>query len=59
MNSAGGGSAALVLLCALAIVAPAQRLPLGAIPEHYDLHLAPDFSTDTFAGRVSISGTTD
>ena len=48
-------SVALLLLCAVAIVVPAQRLPLGAIPEHYDIHLEPDFATDTFAGRVSIS----
>ncbi len=50
-----GAFAALFLVCAFAIVAPAQRLPAGVIPEHYDIHFAPDFSTDTFAGRVSIS----
>ena len=44
-----------VLLCAAAIATSAQRLPRTALPEHYDLHLAPDFSTDTFAGRVRIS----
>jgi aminopeptidase N len=43
------------LVCALAIVAPAQRLPAGVIPEHYDIHFTPDFTTDTFAGRVIIS----
>ncbi len=42
------------MFCALAAVTPAQRLPRGAIPEHYNLHLAPDFATDTFAGRVDI-----
>ncbi len=45
----------VVLLCAIAITAPAQRLARTAIPDHYDIHLAPDFGTDTFAGRVSIS----
>jgi puromycin-sensitive aminopeptidase len=49
-------SAALGVVCALALVASAQRLPPGVIPEHYDLHLTPDFTTDTFTGRVSISG---
>ena len=44
----------LVLLCTIAIAGSAQRLPPGAIPEHYEIHLAPDFATDTFAGRVSI-----
>jgi len=44
----------LVLLCTIAITGRAQRLPPGAIPEHYEIHLAPDFATDTFAGRVSI-----
>ena len=42
---------AVVLLTAWSIVAPAQRLPRTAIPEHYDIHLSPDFVTDTFAGR--------
>ena len=50
-------SAALFLVCALVIVAPAQRLPAGVIPEHYDIHFTPDFSTDTFGGRVSYLGT--
>jgi puromycin-sensitive aminopeptidase len=49
-------SAAPAVVCALALVASAQRLPPGVIPEHYDLHLTPDFTTDTFAGHVSISG---
>jgi aminopeptidase N len=47
--------AAPFLVCALAIVAPAQRLPASVIPEHYDIHFTPDFTTDTFAGRVIIS----
>ena len=49
------GTAALVMLFALAIATPAQRLSPAVIPEHYDIHLAPDFTTDTFDGRVSIS----
>ena len=46
---------AVVLLTAWSIVAPAQRLPRTAIPEHYEIHFVPDFSTDTFTGRVSIT----
>ncbi len=48
-------AAALAVVCSLAIAAPAQRLGRTAVPEHYDIHLAPDFATETFAGRVSIS----
>jgi aminopeptidase N len=43
------------LLCVLAMATPAQRLPSIAIPEHYQLHLAPDFSTGTFQGDVTIT----
>ena len=32
----------------------AQRLPLGAIPEHYQLTFTPDFKTNTFAGVETI-----
>jgi aminopeptidase N len=45
---------AVALLAAWGSVVPAQRLPRAAIPEHYDIHLSPDFATDTFAGRVTI-----
>ena len=45
---------AVALLTVLSISAPAQRLSRTAIPEHYDIHLSPDFETDTFAGEVSI-----
>lgn len=45
----------VLLLTAGSIVAPAQRLPRTAIPEHYDIHLAPDFATGTFAGQVAIT----
>ena len=33
----------------------AQQLPRTAFPEHYDLHLTPDFATDTFQGEVAIA----
>ena len=45
---------AVVLLMAWSILAPAQRLPRTNVPEHYDIHLAPDFVTDSFAGEVAI-----
>jgi len=32
----------------------AQRLPEGAIPQHYQLTFTPDFNTDTFAGEEII-----
>jgi aminopeptidase N len=32
----------------------AQRLPKGAIPQHYQLTFTPDFNTDTFAGEEII-----
>jgi len=35
---------------------PAQwRLPQTIVPEHYDLHFAPDFNTDTFTGDETIT----
>src|SRR5688572_1327988 len=46
--------AAVLMLTAWSIVAPAQRLSRTAIPEHYDIHLAPDFASDTFGGHVAI-----
>src|SRR5205823_7058992 len=33
----------------------AQQLPRTAFPEHYDVHLTPDFATDTFQGEVAIA----
>src|ERR1700730_15262519 len=48
-------AAATVVLCTLAIRARAQRLPQGAVPDHYDLHLTPDLAKATFAGEVAIS----
>jgi aminopeptidase N len=46
---------AAVLLTAWSIAAPAQRLLRTVVPEHYDIHLVPDFATDTFAGKVTIT----
>ena len=43
------------MVCLLAAALPAQRLPFSPIPEHYTLHLSPDFSTGTFQGEVGIS----
>jgi aminopeptidase N len=44
-----------VLLMAWVSIVPAQRLSRAVIPEHYDIHLSPDFGTDTFAGQVAIT----
>jgi aminopeptidase N len=44
----------VLLLTAWSIVAPAQRLSRIAVPEHYDIHFAPDFASDTFRGEVAI-----
>ena len=46
--------AALFLASAYALVTPAQRLLPTIVPEHYDIHLSPDFATDTFGGSVTI-----
>src|SRR5262245_56430155 len=54
MNSQRVAAAVAVFACLWAIVAPAQRLPTTPVPEHYAIHLEPDFNTDTFAGRVTI-----
>jgi aminopeptidase N len=43
-----------LLFFLLATPAAAERLPATAIPEHYDLWFAPDFTTDTFRGRETI-----
>ena len=32
----------------------AQRLPVGAMPQHYQLTFTPDFNTNTFAGEEII-----
>ncbi|MEO5739923.1 MAG: M1 family metallopeptidase [Vicinamibacterales bacterium] len=45
---------AVILLTAWSGVVPAQRLARTTIPEHYDIHLTPDFGNDTFAGEVAI-----
>jgi aminopeptidase N len=52
---AGPALAVVLLLSAWSIIAPAQRLSRTAIPEHYDIHFAPDFASDTFGGQVAIN----
>lgn len=54
-------SVALLFLAMVAIAAFAQRpepsewrLPQTVHPDHYELHFAPDFQTDTFAGEETI-----
>jgi aminopeptidase N len=42
------------LLLLFASLAFAQRLPEGAIPQHYQLTFIPDFNSDTFAGEEII-----
>src|SRR5690242_13919201 len=44
-----------ILALAVAVDAAAQRLPGTAIPSHYDLTLAPDLATATFAGDETIA----
>jgi aminopeptidase N len=44
-----------ILAFAFAFDAAAQRLPGTAIPSHYDLTLAPDLATATFAGDETIA----
>ncbi|HUP39927.1 MAG TPA: hypothetical protein VM115_07385 [Vicinamibacterales bacterium] len=44
----------MALLTAWSGAAPAHRLSRIATPEHYDIHLSPDFTTDTFGGQVTI-----
>ena len=43
-----------VLIYAFGDFGRAQQLPLTAFPDHYDIHLTPDFATDTFQGEVAI-----
>ena len=47
-------AACLWLLLLVPSPGAAQRLPVTAIPEAYDLWFAPDFATDTFRGRETI-----
>ncbi|MGH9468718.1 MAG: M1 family metallopeptidase [Terriglobia bacterium] len=44
----------LALVLSLAGSAFAQRLPHTAVPLHYQLTLAPNFSTDTYTGKEGI-----
>ena len=45
---------AVAITAAWSSTSPAQRLGRAVVPEHYDIHLSPDFSTDTFAGEVTL-----
>ena len=45
---------AAAIIAAWSSTSPAQRLGRAVVPEHYDIHLTPDFSTDTFAGEVTL-----
>src|SRR5262245_42214342 len=51
----GIATAGAVFVAVWAVILTAQRLPGSIVPDHYDIHFAPDFATDTFSGRVSIS----
>jgi aminopeptidase N len=48
--------AAIILAFTALAAHPAfgQRLPATVVPEHYDLHFAPDFNKNTFAGNETI-----
>ena len=50
----GAKLAGLVVLLAATLVAHAQRLPAGVLPEHYDLALAPDLKAATFFGEETL-----
>jgi len=45
---------ALIGVCLLSSWAAGQRLPQIAVPEHYRLSFAPDFSAENFAGEETI-----
>src|SRR5258706_1706781 len=47
-------AAAGLLFALAALVLHAQRLPQGAVPDHYDLHLTPNLSNETFQGEERI-----
>ena len=47
-------AAGMLFVLTLGVFTRAQRLPHTVVPDHYDIHLTPDFSTDTFGGTVRI-----
>ena len=47
-------TAAAALLPLLSPALPAQRLPGGVVPTHYDLHLPPDLQAAPFTGEETI-----
>src|SRR6266536_1779717 len=54
MKATAAATAAVFLFAVATLLVRAQQLPRTAIPEHYDLHLTPDLSNDTFEGDVRI-----
>ena len=54
MKATSAAVVAVFLLATAALVVHAQRLPQGAIPLHYELHLTPNLSTDQFQGEERI-----
>ena len=44
----------VIILSMLPVVAGAQRLPQGVVPQHYTLTFAPDLAKATFAGEETI-----
>jgi len=44
----------VILLCFLPLIAAAQRLPQGVVPQHYTLTFAPDLAKATFTGEETI-----
>src|SRR5258706_3923622 len=55
MKATAAATAAVFLFAAATLlVVRAQQLPRTAIPEHYDLHLTPNLSNETFEGDVRI-----
>jgi aminopeptidase N len=54
MKATAAATAAVFLFAAATLLVRAQQLPRTAIPEHYDLHLTPDLSNETFEGDVRI-----
>ncbi len=49
--------AVVLITCLLCSVVPgfAQRLPVGVVPSHYDLTVAPDLAAATFTGNETIA----
>ena len=50
-------TAAFAVVASASVCLHAQRLPGGAVPEHYTLTLAPDLKAATFTGKETIDVT--